>query len=96
MLSYYLGFFKSLKLKLKKQQQKSFNDPATLGAKNKKRQMTILFLHVNKTLAFTGSNKYPCYSDLLPITPRSIVIYCVLLKAELLYTYFIHSAEIDW
>ena len=49
------GFFKSLKLKLKKQQQKSFNDPATLGAKNKKRQMTILFLHVNKTLAFTGS-----------------------------------------
>ena len=49
------GYFKSLKLKLKKQQQKSYNDPATLDAKNKKRQMTILFLHVNKTLAFTGS-----------------------------------------
>ena len=55
MLPYYLGFFKSLKLKLKKQQQKSFNDPATLDAKDKKRQMNILFLHVNKTLAFTGS-----------------------------------------
>ena len=93
MLPYYLGFFKSLKLKLKKQQQKSFNDPATLDAKNKKRQMNIHFL--NKTLSFTGS-QYPCYSDLLPITPRSIVIYCLLLKAELLYTYFIHSAEINW
>ena len=55
MLPYYQGFFKSLKLKLKKQQQKSFNDLATLDAKNKKRQMNILFLHVNKTLAFTGS-----------------------------------------
>lgn len=30
------------------------------------------------------------------LTPRSIVIYCLLLKAELLYTYFIHCAEIDW